>query len=119
MQHLPEGAGGAVPPHPVNVHREHMIQQIIAGRNRREHIAHCRGGRRFVSRSNRSGAHDALARRAIRGFDRQFVLLGQCYAFDKRLISSTALMTACFETELTTSTLPMPVGKMKCGTPPT
>src|ERR1035441_9783684 len=30
VQHLAEDAGGAVPPHPVDVHRKHMVQQIVA-----------------------------------------------------------------------------------------
>src|SRR5664279_5763755 len=119
LQHLAEDAGSAVPPDPVDVHREHMVQQIVARRDRREHIAHRFGGGCFVSRSGWGGAHDALSRGAIRRFNRQFVMLGQRYASDNFLISSTAWITAPAGTVLTTSTFPMLVGKMKCGTPPT
>src|ERR1035437_136532 len=119
VQHLAEGAGSAVPPDPVDIHREHVVQQIVARRDRREHIAHRCGGRCFVARSGRGGAHDALIRRTIRETYRRFVGLGQRYASDNFLISSTAWMTARSGTVLTTSTFPMLVGKMKCGTPPT
>src|ERR1019366_2933346 len=95
------------------------VQQVIARCDRREHIAHRLGGRCFVSRSGRGGAHDALIRRATRGFDRRFVVLGQRYASDNFLISSTAWITARSGTVLTTSTLPILVGRTKCGTPPT
>src|ERR1022692_3705991 len=117
LQHLVEEAGSAVPPYPVDVHREHVVQQVIARRDRREHIAHRCGGRCFVSRSGRSGAHDALIRRASRGSERRLVVLGQRYASDNFLISSTAWRIALSDTVLTTSTLPIAVGRTKCGTP--
>src|ERR1022692_302291 len=119
VQHLAEDAGSAVPPYPVDVHREHVVQQIVARRDRRKHIAHGFGGRCFALRSGWGGAHDTLIRRGIRGSNRRFVMLGQRYAFDSFLISSTASITARAGTMLTTSTLPTPVGRMKCGTPPT
>src|ERR1035438_1449981 len=119
VQHLAEDAGGAVPPHPVDVHRKHMVQQIVAWRDRREHVAHGFCGRCFALRSGWGGAHDALTHRAVRRFNRRLVMLGQRYASDSFLISSSAWITARASTVLTTSTFPMPVGRMKCGTPAT
>src|ERR1035437_2299089 len=119
VQHLADDAGGSVPPSPVDVHREHVIEQIVARRDRREHVAHRCGSRCFVLRSGWSGAQDALSRGAVRRFNRRLVVMGQRYAFDSFLISSTASITARAGTVLTTSTLPMPVGRMKCGTPAT
>src|ERR1035438_8827307 len=119
LQHLVEEVGSAVPPYPVDVHREHVVQQVIVRCDRREHIAHRCGGRCFVLRSGRGGAHDALIRRVSRGSERRFVVLGQRYASDNFLISSTAWRIARSGTVLTTSTVPILVGRTKCGTPPT
>ena len=60
-QHFGEHARGAVPPHPIDVHREHVIQQIVARRDRGEHLAHRIRCGRFVARARRSGAHNALS----------------------------------------------------------
>src|ERR1035441_4731477 len=113
LQHRAEDAGSAVPPDPVDVHREHMVQQIVARRDRRKHIAHRFCGRCFALRSGWGSAHDALTHRAVRRFNRRLVLLGQRYAFDSFLISSTAWITARAGTVLTTSTFSMLVGRMR------
>src|SRR5271167_2121481 len=110
-QHLGEGARSAVPPHAVNVHREQVVQQIVAWSNGGEHLANGIGSRGFVARSGRSRTYNSL----IPGL----VGIRHCYTLDRYFISPTAWITARSETVFTTSTLPMPVGSTKCGTPST
>src|SRR3974390_330371 len=111
-----EGPRRAVPPQPVHVHGQDVVQKVVLRRNRAEHIAYCDRGGSFVGGANRCGPHDL---RLHRGTCRAGLLSGSRHDFDSRAISVTAFSTASFETLFTTSTSPIALAMMKCGTPPT
>ncbi len=65
---LSKAAGCSSPPPPIHVEREHMIQQIVAGRNRREHLTDGMGCRLWITGACRSSADDrGRPRRLFRG----------------------------------------------------
>ena len=60
LQNGIELARSAPPPQPVNVERKHVIQQIVARRNRGEHLADGLRRRLAVARTGGSRAYDPL-----------------------------------------------------------
>ena len=60
LQDVAESAGGAAPPQAVNVEREQVVEQVVAGRDGGEHVAHGGGGLLAVLRAFGGGADDRL-----------------------------------------------------------
>src|SRR5450755_2053145 len=95
-----------------------MVEEIVLRRYRAEHIAHGHCRRRFIAGPHRRGTDHPALRSGGRWGTGIVWFHGIHRVCDIRLISSTALITTSPGTVLTTSTLPIEAGRMKCGMPP-
>src|SRR5258708_17977987 len=80
-----------MPPPPVDIERQHMIQQVVAGRDRGEHLAHgARRGPLVTGALGRSTDHRGFNRFSQLGSRREFYL--RFFFFSCWTICSTCKM---------------------------